>query len=150
MKTINKPADNLGGLIKIWAIPSPVFSSYGKTVTITDLTDVYQIYCSPESMSFREQKITDNSGIHYSSSINGFVPKDSESNLEAIDFIESRFWVVIFMDGNGNYKAVGNRWEPMKASFDLDTKSNTADRAGAGLQFTLKSTFRAYFVNNPF
>lgn len=150
MKTINKPADNLGGLIKIWAIPSSVFTLAGKTISISDLTNVYQIYCSPESMAFKEPSVHTKAGTHYSCSLTGFVPKDSESNQEAIAYIEPRDWVVIFMDGNGNCKVAGNRFEPLRASFNLDSKSLTSERAGFGLKFTGITTFRAPFVDNPF
>lgn len=150
MKTINKPADNLGGLIKIWAIPSNVFTLAGKTISISDLTNVYQIYCSPESMAFKEPNVHTKAGTHYSCSLTGFVPKDSESNQEAIAYIEPRDWVVIFQDGNGKYKAAGTSSQPLRASFDLDTKSLTSERAGFGLRFVGNTTARAVFVNFPF
>lgn len=150
MKTINKPSDNLGGLIKIWAIPSNVFSITGKNIFISDLTNVYQIYCSPESMDFKEPIQNDGSGNHYKPSLTGFVPKDTEDSLKDISYIEQRLWAIVFMDGNGSFKVTGNQHEPVKVSFVVDTKKQTSQRAGYSLRVYGSTTSRASFVNNPF
>ena len=92
----------MGGLIKIWAVPSNVFSINGKTVSISDLTNVYEIYCTPSSLDFKEPEVFNDSGTSYISTINGFIPGITEPNLEAIEYIERRKWVVIIQDGNKN------------------------------------------------
>ncbi len=117
---------------------------------MSDLTNVYQIYCSPESMAFKEPIVNDAAGNHYQPSLTGFVPKDTEDNLKAISYIEQRSWVILFMDGNGNFKVAGNRYEPLRVSFLADTKSQTSQRAGYSLRFFGNSTSRAAFVNYPF
>lgn len=140
----------MGGLLQIWAIPAAVFNHWGDDVAISDRTDVYQIYCTPESMTFNERLITSNSANRYKTRLTGFIPKDTVENQAAISFIEKRRWVIVFMDGNGNVKVAGTRSEPLNASFSFDSKSQTSERAGYSMSFHGNVNTRAAHVNNPF
>jgi len=150
MKTINKPENNMGGLIKIWAIPYNTFSISGKTVTFSSTENIYQIYCSPESMDFNEPLQREVSGIHYNTVINGFTPKDSEELQVAIEYLEPRKWVVIYIDGNGSYKLAGTVTEPLRLTSNLNSGKNTSDRAGCEITFAGTTLARAKFIDNPF
>jgi hypothetical protein len=54
MKEIQKPSDNLGGVLKLWAIPKAVFSINGKAITFSDTSDIYSIYCTAETFLLKE------------------------------------------------------------------------------------------------
>lgn len=150
MKTINKPSDNLGGLTKIWAIPYDVYSLNGDTVSISDETNVYEIYCTPESMEFNEPKEKTDAGVHYNTEINGFTPGITSANRDAMEYMENRKWVIILRDGNGNYLAAGSNIYGLEAFPDLSSGKDTTGRSGYSFSFRGKTTSRAKFVINPF
>ena len=150
MKTISKPLNNLGGLTKMWAIPYGEYSISGKTISISDSTYVYEIYCTPESMDFNEPKELSNAGIHYNTVINGFTPGNNEENLAAFEYIEPRKWVVVFKDGNGQYRAAGTQFEALRANVVSNLGKDTIGNSGYTFSFYGKTTSRAKFVDNPF
>ena len=150
MKTINKPIDNLGGLLKIWAIPKSDFYIAGNIVTFPSPQNIYEIYCPPDSMSFSEQKQKSTSGIHYNTEVNGFIVGDTQNNQEAVNYMEPKKWVVIFRDGNGNYKLAGLAGNPLVFTANLTTGNQTAQRAGYSFKFTGNTLARSIFINNPF
>ncbi len=150
MKTINKPHDNLGGLTKIWAIPYDVFSISGKNISVSDTSNVYIIYCTPETMEFSEPKKLTDAGTNYTPSVSGFTPGDTEANLEAFEYIDARKWVILFKDGNGQYKVVGNQFRPLNHDNTLASGKDTIGRAGYTFSFSGDTLKRAKFVNFPF
>lgn len=150
MKAINKPGNNLGGLIKLWAVPKDDYSISGKTVSFNNTDNIYEIYCSPDSMQFTEPMEHTKAGIHYNTAISGFTPKDSEELQEALAYLEPRKWVVIFIDGNGDYKLAGARYLPLRLTPSINSGRNTADRAGCEIPFSGKTIARAVFIDNPF
>lgn len=150
MKTIQKPGDNLGGLLKIWAVPSDVVSVENGIATITSTTNVYQLYCTPESMEFTEPKEVTGAGIVYNTSIGGFIPGNQTDLQEALEYIEPRKWVVIFRDGNGNYLAAGASHYPLRAAGEIRSGRLTADASGCQLTFGGKTLARAKSIANPF
>jgi hypothetical protein len=150
MKTISKPGDNLGGLIKLWAIPKAVVSVLGRTVSVSSSADVYEIYCTPGSMSLAEPHQRDERGVHYNAEFLGFVPRDSETVRNAIEDMETKPYAVLFQDGNGEFKLSGSNTEPLRFSAVLTTGIDTQERAGYQIRFAGTTTRRAVFVNNPF
>ena len=150
MKTIQKPNDNLGGLLKIWAVPFGVFTIVGNTVNISNHTNIWEIYCSANSMEFTESSELTSSGTHFNTVISGFIPQDNATIQEAIEYMEPRKWGVIYMDGNGNYKLSGNQTDPLRFTAEINTGKDTASLAGCSIQFSGKTKTRARFVNNPF
>lgn len=150
MKQLNKTADNMGGLIKFWAIPSDQVSISEKTVTIANSENVYEVYCSPETMQFVEPSEKTNAGIHYNTTVKGFSPGLTEELDAALDYMDQRKWVVLFVDGNGNYKLAGTKENPLRLATNVDTGQDTSSRAGCDFVFSGKTLTRAKFVNSPF
>ena len=150
MKQLNKPSDNMGGLLKIWAVPNTDFYVSGTTVTFTDTTNIYEFYCSPDSMQFSEPKKLTDAGTHYITTVGGFIPKDNQELQEALTYIEPRKWVIIYIDGNGDYKLAGTSGYPLRLSSELNSGRDTADRAGCNISFSGKTLARAQFIDNPF
>lgn len=150
MKTINKPIENLGGLTKIWAVPYKNYNLYGTTVSISDSSNVYEIYCTPESMFFQETPFVTKAGFNYATEISGYTPGLNNENKTAFEYIEKRKWVVVFRDGNGNYIAAGSNSQGLNAFANLETGKDTVGKAGYFLSFKGETTERAKFVNNPF
>jgi len=150
MKTVIKAGDNLGGLLKIWAVPASDLVVSGNEVTFTNTTNIYEIYCSPDTMEFSEPKEVTEAGTHYNTVISGFIPQDNAAMQEALAYIEPRKWVVLFIDGNGKTKLAGTPVNPLRFTADLTSATDTTGRAGCRVQFFGKTLARAIFVNNPF
>lgn len=150
MKTITKPGDNLGGLLKLWAIPKSVVSVLGRTVTISSDTDVYALYCTAGSMDMQEQPELTGAGTHYNTEIAGFIPRDSDTVRTAMEDMQQRPYAVLFQDGNGEFKLAGSANQPLRFSAALGTGKETAEAAGHNILFAGKTTSRAVFVDNPF
>lgn len=150
MKTINKPGDNLGGLLKIWAVPASVFSVSGTTVSFSATADIYEIYCTPESMEFDEPSERTVAGTHYNTQVSGFIPRDSSDVLEAMNDMERKPYVLIFKDGNGNFKLAGTASEPLYIDSSLNSGRQVSDRAGYSISFVGKTISRAVFIDDPF
>lgn len=150
MKQLNKKGDNLGGLIRIWAIPFGVFNIAGNTIQITDQSGIFELNCTADSMEFSESGEVTPSGIHYNTEISGIIPQDNAALQEAIAILEPRRWIVIYMDGNGNYKLAGNNISPLRFTAEINTGKDTSSLAGCTIRFTGKTKTRAMFINNPF
>ena len=52
MKQLNKPSDNMGGLLKIWAVPPTEITIGTNSVSFSTTDNIVAMYCSPGSMSF--------------------------------------------------------------------------------------------------
>jgi len=150
MNTINKPLENMGGLIKIWAVPSGTFSVNEKTVTFSSTTGIYEIYCSPDSQQHSEPPERTDAGLVYNTEVSGFSPGDSEEAREAFTNMDGRKFVAVFIDGNGNYRLAGGIFSPLRFYASFSTGRNTADRAGHEILFTGLTLEKALAINNPF
>jgi hypothetical protein len=150
MKHLNKSGDNLGGLLKIWAVPVSDFFLTGSNLLFISQANIWLLYCSPDSMAFTEESEITSAGNHYNTEISGFIPQDNAALQEALEYIVPRKWVVIFMDGNGNYKLAGNVTDPLRFTYKISTGQDTASLAGCQFSFAGKTKTHSMFVNNPF
>lgn len=140
----------MGGLIKIWAVPAADCWMVGNNVNFSSQNNIYEIYCSPDTMDFIETSENTPAGMHYNMIINGLIPQDNATLQEALAFMEPRKWAVIYIDGNGNYKIAGTAADPLRVIAEFNSGKETAARAGCEIQFHGKSKTRAVFINNPF
>jgi hypothetical protein len=150
MKRLNKPSDNLGGLLSIWAVPSKDISICFNTVSFFSTDNIIEIYCSPGSISFTEKESQEKYGLGYKNEFNAFIPKDSPEVQSIINSMSGRKWVIIFLDQNEQFKVAGTPEIPLRVSFDLDTGSDTPDRNGHLISFYGTQTSKAKFISDPF
>lgn len=150
MKQLNKPSDNLGGLLKIWAVPPNDITVSFNTANFRTTANIIEMYCSPGSISFTEKATLEKFGLGYKNEINAFIPKDSPETQAIINDMSSRKWIVIILDQNEYYKLAGTPEIPLRVSFDLDTGSDTPDRNGHSVSFYGTQTSKAKFIVNPF
>lgn len=140
----------MGGLLKMWALPQSDLILSGKTVTFASNPTIYELYCSSDSMNEDEPEERTPAGTVYSPTIKGFIPKDTEEVREAISYLEPRKLVCIVQNGNGDFKLIGNNFQPLRLSAALNSGTDTPDRAGYDLIFSGKTTSRSIFINDPF
>jgi len=150
MKQLNKPTDNLGGLLKIWAIPTNVFTLLGTSLILSDTSDIVQLFGSPGTMSVEEQTERTTSGIHYNTSVAVFIPGDSPEIRSALLDMQGRKFAVLFLDGNENYKLAGEPNYPLRMNSAMKSGMDESQRPGYELHFTGKTILPSVFVNNPF
>jgi hypothetical protein len=150
MKHLNKPSDNLGGLLSIWAVaPADINISFN-AVSFFTTDHIIEIYCSPGSMSFTEKESQEKYGLGYKNELNAFIPKDTPEVQSIINSMTGRKWVVIFLDQNEQFKVAGTPLIPLRVSFDLDTGADTPDRNGHSISFYGTQTSKAKFIDDPF
>lgn len=150
MKQLNKPSDNLGGLLKIWAVPPDDITVSFNTANFKTTANIIEMYCSPGSISFTEKESQENYGLGYKNELNAFIPKDSPEVQAIINDMIGRKWVVIMLDQNEYYKVAGNPEIPLRVSFDLDSGADTPDRNGHSISFYGTQISKAKFIANPF
>ena len=150
MKHLNKPSDNMGGLLSIWAVPPSNITISFNAVSFLSTDNIIEMYCSPGSISFTEKAIQEKYGLGYKNEINAFIPKDSEEIQSIIDDMTGRKWVVILLDQNEIFKVAGTPEIPLRVSFDLDTGTDTPDRNGHSISFYGIQTTKAKFITDPF
>ena len=150
MKHLNKPSDNLGGLLFIWAVPPDDLSISLNVVSFLTTDNIIEIYCSPGSISFTEKESQEKYGLGYKNELNAFIPKDSPEVQAIINSMSGRKWIVVFLDQNEQFKVVGTPEIPLRVSFDLDTGSDTPDRNGHSISFYGTQTSKAKFISDPF
>lgn len=150
MKHLNKPSDNLGGLLSIWAVPPDDITISFNTANFRTTANIIEMYCSPGSISFTENESQEKYGLGYKNQLNAFIPKDSVETQAIINTMSGRKWVVILLDQNEQFKVAGTPEIPLRVSFDLDTGSDTADRNGHTVSFYGTQTAKAKFISDPF
>ena len=150
MKHLNKPSDNLGGLLRIWAVPPTDIAISFNSISYLTTDNIIQLYCSPGSISFSEKESQEKYGIAYKNELNAFIPKDSSDVLRIINQMSGRKWVVILLDQNEQFKVAGTPKIPLRVSFDLDTGADTSDRNGHSISFYGTQTSKAQFIDDPF
>jgi len=150
MKRLNKPSDNLGGLLSIWAVPPADIYIGFNAVSFFTTDNIIELYCSPGSISFTEKESQEIYGLGYKNELNAFIPKDSPEVQAIINSMSGRKWIVVFLDQNEQFKVVGTPEIPLRVSFDLDTGSDTPDRNGHSISFYGTQTSKAKFISDPF
>jgi hypothetical protein len=150
MKTITKPGDNLGGVVKLWAIPRSVVSVSGTTVTMSSTADVWQLYITPETGMFTEEPERPDAGLAYNPRIEAFIPRDSDAVRTAVTTLEAGRWAVLFDDGNGATRIAGADGAGLRCAGVPATGRQVAERAGYNITFAGKNITRALYVTNPF
>lgn len=149
MKQLNKPSDNLGGLISIWAVPPADVNIGFNNVNLLSTDNIIELYCSPGSLSLTEKETNEKPGKLYKTELNAFIPKDSLEVLQLITTMSGRKWVVILLDQNEQFKVAGTPEIPLRVSFDLDTGSDTMERNGHTISFYGTQLSKARFIQNP-
>jgi len=150
MIQLSKPSDNMGGLLNLWAVPTSDFYVNGQNIVFSSTDNICQLYCSAESLAYKEASKRTRAGMHYNCSVSAFIPKDTQEIQRVLNKMEYRLYVVVFQDGNGNYKLSGSSFYPLRLSASLETGKQTSDRAGYKIEFSGETISRAIFINNPF
>ena len=149
MNEIQKPSNNLGGLLQIWAFEYKAVWFTGRSAAL-DPANAFKFYFSPESMEFKEPPQITSAGTHYLTEVSGFAPNNNETILSMITEMQGKRFVVIFQDGNENYLAAGTHLFPLRMNAVLDPGKSVSDLSGYKITFAGQTISRAFFIDNPF
>ncbi len=154
MKTINKPSDNLGGGLKLWAIPfSLVTSITGGVMTLSGTATIVEIYFTQGTLSLEHEHVNsknDRAGGYHRHRITAFIPKLSDDVEIELEDLRNRGFVICMMDGNEQYWAVGNSINPLHFSYSSGTGADTHELNGYSIVFEGKTKTPPVFIDNPF
>jgi len=151
MKTINKQPENMGGVLRIWAVPPSDISLSGNRMTFLSDTNLVDIYIQEDSASFTEDMSKSFAGTTYKVELSAIVPCDTSETLKQISDMERQSkYLVIYLDGNGNYKLAGTKPVPLRFSAKATTGSATSGLNHFSISFTGTQRKRAVFIENPF
>ena len=111
-------------------LPAPLATSGGQWT---------RIYCSPETLLYRDSaSYTDNGKLH-AVDIKGYSPDDSPAKAAAIESILSyEKCLVRFCDNQGLIRLAGTQAEPLSFSYELTT--DTEVLGSRGYQLALSGT----------
>ena len=151
MKTITKQTENMGGVLRLWAIPKSDITVSGNVVTILSEANMVDIYIKEDSATFSEELSKSFAGSIYKVDISAVVPCDNPDTLKLIAEMEHRCkYLVIYIDGNGAYKLAGTTSVPLRFTAKATTSTGAAGLNHYAITFAGKQLKRAIFIENPF
>ncbi len=154
MKTINKPGDNLGGGLKLYAVPpSLVTSITAGILTLSGTTEVIEIYFTPGTLNIETENIPssrDRAGGHHTHKITAFIPKRAQEVETELEDMNNHKFVAVVMDGNEQYWAHGTATHPLRFSYSSATGSDTPERNGYTFTLEGKTIVPPQLIQDPF
>jgi hypothetical protein len=151
MKTINKQSENMGGVIRMWAIPSHDIQVLGNQAIIISDAEMVDIYTQAESAVFNEELGTAFAGQSYKVDITAVVPCDNKDTQLLIAEMERRSkYLVIYQDGNERYKLAGTEQVPLRFGAKQTTGQGASALNHYQISFAGQQRERAVFIDNPF
>jgi len=141
----------MGGVLRIWAVPPSDISISGNRLTFLSDANLVDIYIQEDSANFSEDMSKSFAGTSYKVELSAIVPCDTSQTLKQISDMERRSkYMVIYMDGNCNYKLAGTKQVPLRFSAKATSGSGTAGLNHFSISFTGIQRKRAVFIENPF
>ena len=157
MKTTPKETSNLGGIAKVWAIPSYLVEiknqpqepeTYhlpdGFEESAVEITPIYQ------SGRFTQESKSAAGGIYYDSAISLTLAKSCPSREETISFLHLNQCALILKDQNRVFRLIGSSDYPVHVSHSSVTGAELSSLNHIRLEFSLNSPYPALFITNPF
>ena len=152
MKKVGKELENMGGVVRLWAVDKWNISLLGSDAMIAKEKDVYCMDITQDTAGAVVNQKTDFSGTTFLHEITGYVSgydKDSELNINQM--IQIKKFVVIYMDSNGTLVMLGTPDIPIRFSADFETGETNTSKRGYKLKFSGNVHFPPLRLSeNPF
>ena len=152
MKKVGKELENMGGIVRLWAVDRWNISLLGSAAMITTQDEVYCIDITQDTSGAAVNQKTDFAGTTFLHEITGYVSgydKDSEININQM--IRIKKFVVIYMDSNGTLVMLGTPDIPIRFSADFETGETNASKRGFKIKFSGNVHFPPLRLSeNPF
>ena len=146
----NINADNFAGLQKIWftGVKGLLQNDLVNGILLKGSEKWIQMYLTPGSASFKEEKKEGKHGKTYKVDLIGIIPKDSPELSKEIDH-DDRF-LIIYKDNNDYFKFIGDKDIGLKLQVTLDTGGWASDINAHLLHFTGTLTEKSRFIDDSF
>ena len=152
MKKVGKELENMGGIVRLWAVDRWNISLLGSAAMITTQDEVYCIDITQDTSGAAVNQKTDFAGTTFLHEITGYVSgydKDSEININQM--IRIKKFVVIYMDSNGTLVMLGTPDIPIRFSADFETGETNTSKRGYKIKFSGNVHFPPLRLSeNPF
>ena len=152
MKKIGKELENMGGVVRLWAVDKWNISLLGSAAMITNEDDVYCMNITQDTSGAVLNQKTDFAGTTFLHEITGYVSgynKDSETYINQM--IRIKKFVVIYMDSNGTLVMLGTPDIPIRFSADFETGETNTSKRGYKVKFSGNVHFPPLRLSeNPF
>ncbi len=157
MKSTILDTYNIGGLAKIWLIPSHLIASIHNSPPSSDyilptgwdelaweFTPIFQ------SASFTEELKTAEGGNYYDSSVSFKLAKITTLTRDILKQISSVPMAILFLTQNGQYMLVGNQDYPMRLQASSKSGADISDLNHVALTYTGKNPDPTLYCADPF
>ena len=134
----------------MWAVPFKIYSVSGNIISFSDISNIYEIYCTPGTIDESQELLEENRNNYYEISISGFIPKDSDEVRSAILDMIRKLYVIIYENGNGDFKLARIPDYLLRLKSNLSSDKTESDLAGHSIIFSGKTLIPAVFIDNPF
>lgn len=157
MKAINYDFDNLGGLLKLYAIPPSSFvrviqeyASQQNRLELRNREDIMEIPVYADSTySYSEDKEVNDAGDCWNVSIEGVIPKTCSGNHRMLETLERELWYVLAVDGNGEAHWCGQEDALLIFNTHKSSGKSAADRNGTTFTFSCIQDEPTIFIADP-
>ena len=157
MKTIEKQKNNLGGIAKIWLIPSARISSalFDSLTEPEDLpvgwdTNTWQMDPVFQSASFQEESKVSAAGRYYENTVAFKIAYLGGGTIHFLKVAADDTHSILIKDQNGAYFLVGNADFPMRLASSAKTGADLSDLNHVLLTFAGMNTQPSIWVADPF
>ena len=156
MNSIAKDQNNLGGIAKIWLIPSSLISSLlfdfpFSSPALLDgwQNDAWSFIPIFQSSSFTQSQEDSSAGTFWENTVTFSIPKityDSRIFTSAVAFGK---WAVLLLTENNQYLLIGSAENPMRGITKSTSGRDLADLNNIVVTVTGKTTILPVFIDSP-
>ena len=137
VKNTLKQSENMGGVIRLWAIPPSDISLTGNFPSFISTDRVVQLDVTQDTAGAEIAPQSSFAGTTYKHEVTGFIPGFDAATKSIIgDLIRQKRFVVIYQDSNSGFVMLGRPEIPIKFSADFSTGSASASPRGYKIIFT--------------
>ena len=137
MKTTQKQPDNMGGVIRLWAIPREDITLNGNIPAIIREEHIVCLEITQDSTGAQINPKTDFSGTTYLHEISGFVPGYDEQTEKLInEMMRKQRYVLFYSDSEDTLVMLGRPEIPIRFSATFSTGENSTAQRGYKVTFS--------------
>lgn len=150
MKSFQKQAENLGGYLKVWAVPPSDLAVGDSDVFLITGNNTIEIYAAPESIQLIQEEEQTKAGFVFKTEVTAIIPKDCPQNDLFLQLLQGRKWILILLDQNEHYKVSGTNDIPHRFTCKTDPGKACSDLNAHVVSFHSTQTKKSFFISNPF
>jgi hypothetical protein len=135
--------DNLGSVVElkflpieaVETMPIAVNGAVHAPVVLKQNFAWINCYCSPNTISFKEDAADSEHGTYYKKKLSGKTPKDRSEVIDSFSKMDNGKFILLYKDANGTLKLIGSPDEPIYFKNSFSTKEDVAQRNEYDINF---------------